>query len=219
MAIGPYELTVQELVAVRAADRQGGAYVLLRDGTGRLLITPLAGSAVGIGRAPDNELVVDWDAEVSRAHARLELAGGRWSVVDDGLSRNGTFVGETRVVGRRPLSPGDVVRVGRTALVLRAPVDGLGETLTATDTATAVQLSPAERRVLDALCAPCLDDPTSPRPPASNPEIAEVLVLSIAGVKTHLRSLFDKFGIEELPQNRKRAELARRAIALGIVRR
>ncbi len=218
VAIGPYELTVQELVAVRAADRLGGSYVLLRDGEGRLLLHPLDRVSIGVGRSPENQLVVDWDAEVSRAHARLELAGGRWSVVDDGLSRNGTFVGEERVRSRRLLSPGDVVRVGRTAIVLRAPVDGLGETLTATDTASAVQLSPAERRVLEALCRPCLVDPSGPLAPASNPEIAEVLVLSIAGVKTHLRSLFDKFDIEDLPQNRKRAELARRAIALGIVR-
>lgn len=219
MAIGPYELTVQELVAVRAADRLGGAHLVLRDGDGRLVVHPLGSSATRVGRAPDNDLIVDWDAEVSRAHARLELGGGRWSVVDDGLSRNGTYVGEERVTGRRVLSPGDVVRIGRTAMVLRAPVDGLGETLTATDTAAAVQLSPAERRVLEALCRPSLADPVSPRPPASNPEIAEELVLSVAGVKTHLRSLFDKFDIEDLPQNRKRAELARRAIALGIVRR
>lgn len=219
MAIGPYELTVQELVAVRAADRRGGAYVVLRSGDGRLLLHGLQQSAVRIGRAPGNDLVVDWDAEVSRAHARLELVGGRWSVVDDGLSRNGTYVGEERVVNRRLLVPGDVVRIGRTAIVLRAPVDALGETLTATDAAGAVQLSPAERRVLDALCRPCLDAGPAPRPPASNPEIAEELVLSVAGVKTHLRSLFDKFDVEGLPQNRKRAELARRAIALGIVRR
>lgn len=218
MAIGPYELTVQELVAVRAADRLGGAYLVLRSGDGRLMLQPLSGPSVRIGRSPENELVLDWDAEVSRAHARLEHAGGRWSVVDDGLSRNGTFVGEERVVSRRLLHPGDVVRVGRTPLVLRGPVDQLGETLTSTDTASAIHLSPAERRVLEALCQPCLEDPSSPRPPASNPEIAEVLVLSVAGVKTHLRSLFDKFGIDDLPQNRKRAELARRAIALGIVR-
>ncbi len=218
MAIGPYELTGQEQGAVRAADGQGGAYLLLRDGTGRLVLHPLAGHAVRIGRAPDNELVIDWDAEVSRAHARLELGGGRWSVVDDGLSRNGTYVGETRIQGRKVLASGDIVRVGRTPLVLRAAVDPLGETLTAADRGDAVQLSPAERRVLEALCQPCLADPSSPRPPASNPEIAEALVLSVAGVKTHLRALFDKFGIEDLPQNRKRAELARRAITLGIVR-
>lgn len=218
MAIGPYELTVRELVAVRAADRLGGAYLLLRDGDGRLVLHPLDRPVVRLGRAPDNELVIDWDAEISRAHARLEQGGGRWSVVDDGLSRNGTYVGEARVLNRRLLSPGDVVRMGRTALVLRGPVDQLGETLTSTDTAAAIQLSPAERRVLEALCRPCLTNPSTPLPPASNPEIAEELVLSIAGVKTHLRSLFDKFDIEDLPQNRKRAELARRAIALGLVR-
>ena len=52
---------------------------------------------------------------------------------------------------------------------------------------------------------------------ASNREIAAELVLTVAGVKTHLRALFDKLSISDLPQNRKRAELARRALAIGLV--
>jgi hypothetical protein len=35
-------------------------------------------------------------------------------------------------------------------------------------------------------------------------------------VKTHLRVLFHKFGIENLPQNRKRARLAEIALELGL---
>ena len=38
-------------------------------------------------------------------------------------------------------------------------------------------------------------------------------------VKTHLRTLFHKFHIEDLPQNQKRAKLVERAFALGIVSR
>jgi DNA-binding NarL/FixJ family response regulator len=41
--------------------------------------------------------------------------------------------------------------------------------------------------------------------PAGNQEIANELFLSVAGVKTHLRTLFEKFGVEELPQHQKRA--------------
>jgi DNA-binding NarL/FixJ family response regulator len=36
-------------------------------------------------------------------------------------------------------------------------------------------------------------------------------------VKTHIRALFAKLDVEDLPQNRKRAELARRAIEAGLV--
>jgi len=36
-------------------------------------------------------------------------------------------------------------------------------------------------------------------------------------VKTHLRVLFHKFGIEELPQNQKRARLAEMALEFGII--
>jgi hypothetical protein len=218
VGFGPYELTVRELVAVRAAERVGGPFVLLRDAEAALVLQPLEGEQLRIGRAPDNHLILDWDGEVSRAHARLERVGGRWAVVDDGLSRNGTYVGTERVHGRRVLSNGDVVRIGQTSLVARGIVDALGETITSADTASAIALSPAELRVLAALCAPCVRDPAGPIAPASNPEIAEELVLSVAGVKTHMRALFAKFDVEELPQNRKRAELARRAMALGLVR-
>ena len=38
-------------------------------------------------------------------------------VCDDGISRNGTFVNNDRISGRRRLRDGDVIRVGRTMLV------------------------------------------------------------------------------------------------------
>ncbi len=36
-------------------------------------------------------------------------------------------------------------------------------------------------------------------------------------MKTHLRALFEAFGVEQRPQNQKRAELVRRAFELGVV--
>ncbi len=78
VAVGPYELTVRELVAVRAVDRIGTPHLLLRDGAGALVLHALDQSPVRIGRAPESDLVVDWDPEVSRAHARFEdvVVGG-----------------------------------------------------------------------------------------------------------------------------------------------
>ena len=36
-------------------------------------------------------------------------------------------------------------------------------------------------------------------------------------VKTHLRALFEKFGVGELPQNQKRVALVQRALQSGVV--
>ena len=51
----------------------------------------------------------------------------------------------------------------------------------------------------------------------SNQQVADELCLSLDAVKTHLRVLFHKFGIEDLPQNQKRARLAEIALELGLV--
>jgi DNA-binding NarL/FixJ family response regulator len=53
--------------------------------------------------------------------------------------------------------------------------------------------------------------------PATNKEIAEEVHLSVSAVKMHLRSLFVKFAIADLPHNQKRAKLAESALALGLV--
>jgi DNA-binding CsgD family transcriptional regulator len=140
--------------------------------------------------------------------------GGDWTVVDDGLSRNGSFVNGDRLAGRRRLVDGDVVRLGRTTLLFRSPGQAAKTTVVGESTAI-VQLSEAQRRVLVALCRPLV--PGGAGVPASNKEIAEELHLSIDGVKTHIRTLFGKLGIDQLPQYRKRTELARRALDLGVV--
>ncbi len=53
--------------------------------------------------------------------------------------------------------------------------------------------------------------------PASNKAIAAELCLEPPSVKTHLRALFAKLAVEDLPQNEKRARLAARAIEAGLV--
>jgi DNA-binding CsgD family transcriptional regulator len=53
--------------------------------------------------------------------------------------------------------------------------------------------------------------------PPSNAELAETLGLSTEAVRSHLKTLFKLFEVPDLPQNRKRAELARRAVAAGVV--
>jgi DNA-binding CsgD family transcriptional regulator len=216
MAFPPHSLTPAELAAMLEAERQGSAFLAYKDGTGDLRLMPLGGIArATIGRLSGNDLALEWDAETSRAHAHLELVAGGWTLVDDGLSRNGSFVNGARVHGRRRLADGDVLRLGRTSIVFRAP--GLVADSTAVASATPlVRLTDGERRVLTALCRPVVAAGGSGIP-ASNREIAAELHLSLAGVKTHVRALFVKLGIEDLPQYRKRTELAQRALEAGLV--
>jgi DNA-binding NarL/FixJ family response regulator len=76
-------------------------------------------------------------------------------------------------------------------------------------------LTPAQRRVLVALCSPALDRPFAA--PASNAEIAAALFVTVDTVKSHLHAMFELFGIDGMPQNRKRAELVRLALERGVV--
>src|SRR5436309_15551139 len=59
------------------------------------------------------------DPEVSRRHAAIRAAGGGLAV-EDLDSTNGTFVNDERIEGTRELKDGDVVRIGNTALRIRA---------------------------------------------------------------------------------------------------
>lgn len=216
MAFPPHSLSPAELAAVLAAERRGAAFLAYRDGSGDLRLVALDGlQRLTIGRTDLNDLSLSWDREVSRTHAQLELVGADWTVVDDGLSRNGSFVVGERLTGRRRLTDGDVLRVGRSNIVFRAPRSA-SETTAIADAAPLARVTDAERRVLVALCRP-LAAPRGSAIPASNREIAEELQLSLSGVKTHVRSLFAKLDIGEFGQYRKRTELAQRALETGLV--
>lgn len=79
-------------------------------------VRPLPTRTVRIGRAADNDLVID-DLVVSRRHAELRvLADGRYEIVDLG-SHNGTYL-NGQPVARAPVSPGDIVGVGHRAFCL-----------------------------------------------------------------------------------------------------
>ncbi len=73
-----------------------------------------------IGRAPDNQLVVN-DVKASSHHAQLRPNGQNYEVIDLDSS-NGTFVNEQRLVPRVPrlLSANDQIRIGDTTFVFEA---------------------------------------------------------------------------------------------------
>jgi pSer/pThr/pTyr-binding forkhead associated (FHA) protein len=211
--------SVSQLKARIDAERTGRPFLLYRDGSGQQQLFPFEPGAThaSVGRRGSLDLVLDWDDEVSRLHAQFELVEEDWTVVDDGLSRNGTFVNGERVNGRRRLADGDSVRFGSTTVTFRSPrVEDQAGTAAAGQIPTAVDLSTTQRRVLVALCRPYKDG-TAFASPATNQQIADELFLSVDSVKTHLRVLFAKFGIEELPQNQKRIRLVERAFYSGLI--
>jgi len=216
--LGLHQATPAELSERLGTERRGLPFLVFRDDCGAQRIVELAErDRASMGRSADCDVALTWDHEVSRLHAQLERVGSQWLVVDDGLSSNGTFVGGERVTGRRRLRDGDVVRLGATALAFRQP--NAGSALTTRISAqrdAAVHLTVTQRRVLVALCRP-FKHHASFATPATNPQIAAELHLTVAGVKTHLRALFHAFGIDELPQQEKRRTLVALAFATGLI--
>jgi pSer/pThr/pTyr-binding forkhead associated (FHA) protein len=209
-------VTPAELAQRLAAERRGTPFLLYLDDDRRQRIVELGPDldSVSIGREAANEVPLTWDTGVSRTHAVLQRMGGSWTLVDDGLSRNGSFVNGQRVHGRRRLQDGDAITIGGTLLAIVAG-EGDARTTATTRTGAPPQLSPAQKRVLVALCRPTLDGPFVS--PASNREIADELVLGPETVKSHMHALFALFEIGDVPHNRKRAELVRRAFERGAV--
>jgi FHA domain len=216
-----YELSAPELKRVLEAVSGEDACLVWRDDGADLRIELLTDEARprSIGRRDGVDIKLAWDLRVSGVHARLECAAGEWTVGDDAISTNGTFVNEQRVAGRQRLANDDRIRVGGTILVFKQrPAGNVLPTQVDGAQLPARRPTPGQQRVLVALCAPLLSDPAQ-RLPATNQVIAEVTHLSIGAVKMHLRGLFEKFELEHVGQHDKRVRLAERAVASGLVRR
>jgi FHA domain len=212
-----HSLSAPELKELMGAERGGEAFLAYRDGDGalRFFVADAGGEASTLGRRAQTDLSIEWDTEVSGLHAQLEQLGGEWTIVDDGLSTNGTYVNGQRISGRQRLRDGDRIRVGQTVLVYRAAqTTAVGMTVAAGQRAV-IELTDSQRRVLTALCRPYRDGGYAT--PATNQEVADEVFLSVDAVKMHLRTLFGKFELGELPQNQKRARLAELALQSGVI--
>jgi pSer/pThr/pTyr-binding forkhead associated (FHA) protein len=219
--VDPEGVSPAELKERLDTDRLGDPYLLYRGGAGEQIILALAGQPpqLTIGRAAGCDVCLEWDAGVSRAHARFERLGATdWMLVDDGLSRNGSIVNGERLRQRRRLTDGDVLRFGGTHVLYRAPGRDTRGTVVLGVGSGEISLSPAQRRVLVALCRPYRDGGEFATP-TSNRDIAEELVLSVDAVKTQLRALFEKFDVEPLARDAKRARLVHRAFETGTISR
>jgi DNA-binding CsgD family transcriptional regulator len=209
----------RELKALIEAERTGSPFLHWRDGVGEQHILMLAVERVRvtIGRRDQSDIPLSWDTEVSRAHALLEPVGEEWTVVDDGLSRNGSFVNGSRVHGRHRLHDRDRMCFGNTPVVYREPASGRGSesTARAPESPSQLHLSEMQRKVLIALCRPLVE--SSSATPATNPQIAAEVFLSVDAVKAHLRILFERLGLGDLPQNEKRTRLVSVVLNQGLL--
>src|SRR4051794_24099675 len=149
-------VSAPELKAQIEAERAGRPFLVYRDGGGGQVILPIEAKAeLWVGRADSADVRLDWDEEVSALHAQIEVVRDECTLVDDGLSRNGSFVNEERVHGRRHLRDGDALRFGRTLITYRRPGENAPEaTAIAGELPAAATVSPAQRKVLLALCRP-----------------------------------------------------------------
>jgi hypothetical protein len=217
--IAPHSASPAELKERLEAERRGRPFLVYRDGGGNQQIVDLSALSdqPTVGRRPTNEISLPWDVNVSRLHAQLERMGDAWTVADDGLSRNGTWVNSVRISGRRLLHDGDLMRFGDTVIAYCDPARGDSRaTADQEETPLAASISEAQRRVLVALCRPYKNSGGFAAP-ASNKQIADELFIGIDAVKSHMRALFHAFGVGHLPQNQKRARLVERAFSTGVV--
>jgi hypothetical protein len=113
MASDLHMASPSELKQRLEAERQGKPFLVYRDGDGVQCIFSLGPSArLTVGRRPANDLALSFDANVSGVHGAFERTGGEWTIVDDGLSRNGSYLNGERILGHRRLRDGDLLRPG-----------------------------------------------------------------------------------------------------------
>jgi hypothetical protein len=206
--------TPAELKEIITAERTDSPFLVWRtdDGTQRLLMLESDRWRVTIGRDAGADIPITWDREVSRTHALLERVGQGWTLVDDGLSRHGSYVNGTPVPGRRRLADRDRMCFGNTEVLYRETAPGIPDPTASIAVAVpSLTLSPMQRKVAIALCRPVRESDTAT--PATNRQIADEVYLSVDAVKAHLRVLFERYGLSDLPQNEKRARLAAMILA------
>lgn len=188
--------------------------LLLPDGS-RLVLS----GTLSVGRDEVNGLQLQ-ASTVSRLHARLIEAGGRWFLEDLG-SFNGTYVNGSRLqqAVRTPLRHADRIVFGSEALVFTSPAE-LADTQRTepleAQPAGAGVLSPFQVQVVECLCSSWLAGASLDELP-SNEQIAVRLGTpnAVEAVKAALRRCYAKAGLTEMPSGAKRRALCRVARQRG----
>jgi FhaA, N-terminal domain/FHA domain len=95
------------------AERSAEAFLVVTTDGQAAVRFELDGPLITIGRATDNDIIVD-DPIASRHHCQLKLQHGAYGFVDLG-SRNGSTV-NGQPVSEVALGPGDMIRIGSTTI-------------------------------------------------------------------------------------------------------
>jgi len=203
-----------DLKARIEAERTGHAFLYWKDVDARQQILMLDPDTerVTVGRRDDQDIVLDWDKQVSRAHALLEKRGGDWTLIDE-LSQNGSYLNGDRINRRVRLDHKDVMCFGSTRITFQDRARAEEDSTARVSEETWAPMSARDRDVLRALCRPLLDD--SSAMPASNEAIAEEVTLSVDSVKARLRVQYERYGMVDLRQGEKRTRLARLLLSNG----
>ncbi|UJA21180.1 FHA domain-containing protein [Thermoleophilia bacterium SCSIO 60948] len=200
------------------AERSGDPFLLLETDSGPRVVVLQPGSRLRLGRGPNVDLDLGADTEISRVHADIRHDGGRWGVLDDEQSRNGTFVNERRVRGWQELEDGDSLRLGRTEIRFRDPArepDPEPVAEPAGEERGPVALSGEERELLVALCAP-LAYAREGAEPATADELTGRLGREVSEIVADIDRLSERFGVGGSNLERREG-LAESALRAGIV--
>src|SRR5262249_35648010 len=108
---GPHAFTASELKAQIETERLGRPFLVYRDEAGEQRLVALGEGAeeLWVGRSSSADIRLSWDEEVSALHAQLEIVRDECTLVDEGLSRNGSYVNGERVSGRHRLPDADLL--------------------------------------------------------------------------------------------------------------
>ena len=112
---------------------------------------------------------------------------------------------------------GDSPSYGQTVLTYRAGVSVVVDPTVTVAGSAAPAVTAAQRAVLVALVRPMLASGAAA--PAANATIASELVVSLETVRSHMKDLYDRFGLDGVAPSSKRAELAASAVRLAVVSR
>jgi pSer/pThr/pTyr-binding forkhead associated (FHA) protein len=205
----PY--TTAEFRMEDAARVAGNAYVRYRDDkTFHAVALDPGSSVVYIGRDRDCAIRIENDTRVSRRHARLIFGAGRWSI-QDGPSRNGTFLADERTVGEQLLADGALITVGRTLLSFHMPLPTVATTIAEMPSMRRLHPTATQRKVLVELARPAYERPGEIPVVPTNAAIAKRLGYADATIRDAVSDLYRQAGLTRGASD-QRSELVRLAI-------